>query len=193
MRDWDSNLDGKLLSQALRGSEAAFAELYELRQGSIYRFALHMTGAPSIAEDVTQEAFLTLLESGRRFDTSRGTLQSFLFGIARNHVLKRLNKDRAASHEEISDEFGCEEEILDDLTRRETIECVRRAVLSLPETYREAVVLCDLEDASYEEAAAALECPVGTVRSRLSRGRAMLAQKLADYAAVYSTAPRSSR
>ena len=81
--------------------------------------------------------------------------------------------------EEFAAELAADDDVLDDLTRRETIEAVRSAVLSLPTQYREAVVLCDLENASYEDAAAALECPVGTVRSRLSRGRGMLAQKLA--------------
>jgi len=71
-----------------------------------------------------------------------------------------------------------DEDLLDDLTRRETVEYVRQAVVSLPPSYREVVVLCDLENATYEEAAAVLECPVGTVRSRLNRGRTMLAQKL---------------
>ncbi len=74
--------------------------------------------------------------------------------------------------------FACDDDVLGDLTRRETIEQVRRAVLSLPAVYREVVVLCDLQDLSYEDAADALDCPVGTVRSRLSRGRGMLAQKL---------------
>ena len=68
---------------------------------------------------------------------------------------------------------------LDDLTKRETIESVRRAVLSLPTVYREAIVLCDLQDTSYEDAAQVLDCPIGTVRSRLNRGRSMLASKLA--------------
>src|SRR4029077_7848542 len=93
--------------------------------------------------------------------------------------LRRIEKERTA--EPLGEEFAGGEDLLDDLTRRETVEQVRRAVLSLPEAYREAVVLCDLENASYEDAAAALECPVGTVRSRLSRGRAMLAQKLAAH------------
>jgi len=70
------------------------------------------------------------------------------------------------------------EDLLEDLTRRESIEQVRQAVLSLPPVFREAVVLCDLQDSSYEDAAVALDCPVGTVRSRLSRGRAMLVRKL---------------
>ena len=76
------------------------------------------------------------------------------------------------------EEFAGDVDLLGDLTQRETIEQIRRAVLSLPALYREVVVLCDLQDLSYQDAAAALDCPVGTVRSRLNRGRAMLAEKL---------------
>ncbi len=89
-----------------------------------------------------------------------------------------MEKERTAEPETAMEEFACGEDLLEDLTQRETIEQVRRAVLSLPGPYREAVVLCDLEDLSYQEAAEALDCPVGTVRSRLNRGRAMLARKL---------------
>ena len=177
-----SESDEKLLGRALKGDEGAFTDLYRRRQGPVYRFAIHMTGSVAVAEDVTQEVFLALLENGRRFDAARGTVLSFLYGIARNRVLQRIGKDRGAEPVSAAEEFAGGEDVLDDLTRRETVEQVRRAVLSLPTAYREAVVLCDLENASYEEAAAALECPVGTVRSRLSRGRAMLANKLARHA-----------
>jgi len=174
-----SESDEKLLGRMLEGDEEAFTTLYRRRQGPVYRFALHMTGSTGIAEDVTQEVFLVLFENGRRFDGSRGPLLSFLYGIARNRVLRRIEKERAA--EPVVEDYAGNEDLLEDLTRRETVEQVRRAVLSLPNAYREAVVLCDLENVSYEDAAAALECPVGTVRSRLSRGRAMLAQKLAAH------------
>ena len=169
--------DQELLRGTLAGDEESFAALYKQRQGAVYRFALHMTGSAPLAEDVTQEVFLALLHSGRRFDPSRGPLASFLYGIARNLVRRRLEQDRVEPQAVVED-LACEEDLLDDLTRRETIEQVRRAVVSLPPFYPEVVVLCDLETASYEEAAAALDCPIGTVRSRLSRGRAMLAQKL---------------
>jgi RNA polymerase sigma-70 factor (ECF subfamily) len=174
-----SESDEKLLGRMLEGDEDAFTTLYRRRQGPVYRFALHMTGSAAIAEDVTQEVFLVLLENGRRFDGSRGPLLSFLYGIARNRVLRRIEKERAA--EPVVGDYAGNEDLLDDLTRRETVEQVRCAVLSLPAAYREALVLCDLENTSYEDAAAALECPVGTVRSRLSRGRAMLVQKLAAH------------
>jgi RNA polymerase sigma-70 factor (ECF subfamily) len=169
--------DEKLLERALGGSEESFTTLYRRRSGPVYRFALHMSGEAAIAEDVTQEVFLALLESGKRFDASRGTVASFLYGIARHRVLRRI-EDKRPEDLTAADEAMGDDDVLDDLTRRETIEQVRRAVLSLPPGYREAVVLCDLENASYEEAAAALACPVGTVRSRLSRGRSILAQKL---------------
>jgi RNA polymerase sigma-70 factor (ECF subfamily) len=171
--------DDELLRGAREGDEAAFTALYRRRQGAVYRFALHMSGHAAISEDVTQEVFLALLEGGGRFDPSRGSLLSFLYGIARNLLVRRLG---AKQPEEYTEEPAADDDVLEDLTRRETIEAVRSAVLSLPAQYREAVVLCDLESASYEDAAAALECPVGTVRSRLSRGRGMLAQKLATKA-----------
>jgi len=167
--------DSELLGQALAGDEGAFTALYRLRHPPVYRFALQMTGSVPIAEDITQEVFMALLETGRRFDPARGTLASFLYGIVRNFVLRRLERERDT--EEMRECAG-DDDVLGDLTRRETIDHVRRAVLSLPAAYREAVVLCDLQDLSYEDAAAALDCPVGTVRSRLNRGRAMLAKKL---------------
>jgi RNA polymerase sigma-70 factor (ECF subfamily) len=163
------------LLRAIRaGDQDAFTEFYRERQGAIFRFALQMTGSVEVAEDVTQETFLALLDSAKRYDAARGSVSAFLYGIARNQVLRRIGNRR----DEPLDEHATADDVLMDLTRRESVKIVRRAVLSLPPAYREAVVLCDLGDASYEEAAAILECPIGTVRSRLNRARAMLAQKL---------------
>jgi RNA polymerase sigma-70 factor (ECF subfamily) len=170
--------DYELLVGMLAGDEEAFTALYRRRQGPVYRFALQMTGNVVIAEDVTQEVFMALLSKTAKYDPARGSLASFLYGVARNLVLRRIEKTA-----EIEDYAG-PEDILDDLTRRETVENVRRAVLSLPPVYREAVVLCDINDTSYEEAARVLDCPIGTVRSRLNRGRSMLAQKLAVRSSV---------
>ncbi len=173
-----TDTDQELLKRVCDGDEAAFTALYRRRQGAVYRFALQMTGSAGIAEDVTQEVFIALLQHGRRFDPGRGTLASFLYGIARNKVLRRLEKDRGTEPETAMEDVAGEVDLLGELTQRETIDQVRRAVLSLPPAYREAVVLCDLQDLNYQDAAVALDCPIGTVRSRLNRGRAMLAQKL---------------
>ena len=100
-------------------------------------------------------------------------------GVARNHVLKLLERDRAyIGFEDDTAERRRRTAMPLELTRAETIENIRQAVLELPAVYREAMVLCDLEGISYAEAAVALGVPVGTIRSRIARGRSLLAQKL---------------
>jgi RNA polymerase sigma-70 factor (ECF subfamily) len=125
------------------------------------------------------------MREGQAFDPARGSLNSFLLGVARNYVLRRLRGEQFLTP--MADDF--EQDVpgeppagangpLDNLTRAETIESVRRAVLSLPERYREVVVLCELEDLSYVEAAEVLGVAIGTIRSRLHRARALLVEKL---------------
>ena len=146
----------------------------------IFRFALHMSGSTTTAEEVTQETFLMLIHQPNRFDPARGEISAFLFGVARNLVRKHLERGRKFEcMEDAGDErFSSGEDILGDLTRSENIEALKDAILVLPAKYREAVVLCDLQEMSYEAAAEVMECPVGTVRSRLNRARAMLMVKL---------------
>jgi RNA polymerase sigma-70 factor (ECF subfamily) len=178
--DLGQTSDETLLRQSAGGDEKAFLTLYRRRQAGIYRFALHMSGSASMAEEVTQEVFLAVIRDGKRFDESRGTAAAFLFGVARNHVLKLLQRSRAyiGLDAESAAEPPASVDVLSDLTRAEAVENVRQAVLELPAVYREAVVMCDLQEMSYADAAEALRVPIGTVRSRVARGRAILAQKL---------------
>ena len=177
--------DSELLRLMLAGDEEAFTLLYRRRQGGIYRFALQMCGSPSVAEDVTQEVFLFLMRQGKVFDPARGSLSSFLLGVARNHVLRRLRGDQVlvalgdeVDDDAVVDQLTAEPRLLEDLTRAETIESVRKAILTLPERYREVVVLCELQEMSYVETADILGCAIGTVRSRLHRARSLLLAKL---------------
>ena len=175
--------DIDLLQRALAGDEESFTALYRRRQGSVFRFALQMSGRRSVAEEVTQEVFLAMIREAGRFDPGRGSLMAYLYGIARNHVLRCLERDRlyvsmADEPDGESAQWTAKEDTLGDLTRGETIESVRQAVLSLPANFREVVVLCDLHEMSYADAAAALDCAVGTVRSRLHRARGMLLEKM---------------
>jgi RNA polymerase sigma-70 factor (ECF subfamily) len=177
--------DNELLSAMLGGDEEALATLYRRRHGSIYRFALQMSGSPALSEDVTQEVFMILMRDGMTYDPARGPIGAFLFGVARNLVRQRLGReqfyvsmDDDADGGNVIDEFPGGVCPLDELSRGETIESVRRAVLSLPPRYREVVVLCELQELSYAEAAGVLDCAIGTVRSRLHRGRAMLIEKM---------------
>lgn len=179
--------DAELLRLMLAGDEEAFASLYRRRQAGVYRFALQMSGSEAVAEDVVQEVFLALVREGHRFDAARGSsLSSYLYGIARNHVLRVFEKERptVALVEEETGETPAHENLiargdpLGDLTRADEVGRLRQAVLALPAHYREVVVLCELHEMSYAEAAEALGCAVGTVRSRLHRARAMLAEKM---------------
>ena len=176
--------DTELLRSMLAGSEEALAQLYHRRQGGVYRFALQMSGSKTIAEDVTQEVFLFLMRDGHVFDPNRGSVSAFLFGVARNHVLRRLRVEHLLaplgddSEDDVPLHATADLCPLEDLTRAETIESVRKAVLSLPSKYREVVVLCELQDISYGETAEILGCAIGTVRSRLHRARALLLTKL---------------
>jgi RNA polymerase sigma-70 factor, ECF subfamily len=172
--------DESLLCRSVAGDENAFLELYRRRQGGVYRFALHMSGSTAIAEEVTQEVFLAVIRDGKRFDANRGAASAFLIGVARNHVLKVLQRNKAyiGLEEEAAEPATPGEDVVSTLARAEAVETVRQAVLELPAVYREAVVLCDLQELSYADAAEAMGVPVGTVRSRIARGRALLAQKL---------------
>jgi RNA polymerase sigma-70 factor (ECF subfamily) len=177
--------DSELLRSMLAGDEEALALLYRRRQGAVYRFALQMSGSKTVAEDVTQEVFLFLMRDGHVFDPEKGSVSAFLLGVARNYVLRRLRVEQQLTP--LGDDFDDDVTVLhastdicplEDLTRAETIESVRRAVLSLPSKYREVVVLCELQDISYGETAEILGCAIGTVRSRLHRARALLLAKL---------------
>jgi RNA polymerase sigma-70 factor, ECF subfamily len=176
--------DDELLMRVRHGDEQAFVSLYRRRQGAIYRFAMHMSGSAATAEDVTQEVFLALIREDCGFDPERGSLSAYLFGIARKLVLRYLERGRSdmaleLNGDEISrPELAAADNPLVDLTRKETLEALQKAVLALPRRYREVVVLCDLEEQDYADAAVALGCPIGTVRSRLHRARALLLEKL---------------
>jgi RNA polymerase sigma-70 factor (ECF subfamily) len=136
----------------------------------------------SVADDIVQETFLAVLRQTSRKDRVTESVRGYLFGIARHLVMKRL----AGRHEvplvepETLEHTGEANalNVLDDLVTAETVDAVRRAVESLSSDYREVVVLCDLQELDYEAAAGVMQCPVGTVRSRLHRARMLLARKL---------------
>jgi RNA polymerase sigma-70 factor, ECF subfamily len=179
--------DARLLERARRGDEDAFSQLFGRYQAAIYRYAVHMCG-PEAGDDIVQDTFLSVLRQRSRTDAPR-TIVGYLFGIARHVVLQRLGSKYKAAFAEAGDEDVSQVAsnaltALEDLTLTETIASVRAAVQSLPLVYREVVVLCDLQDMDYAAAAGILQCPVGTIRSRLSRARALLVAKLGAVHAV---------
>jgi RNA polymerase sigma-70 factor (ECF subfamily) len=177
--------DDELLEQMAAGDGLAFTTLFRRRQAQVYRFALHVTGSPSAAEDVTQEVFLTLIREAGRYEPGRSGVLAWLCGIARNHARRRLARDSRLVSLPETPEGDPEIDVDDDaphpfdaMAHAEQVRDLHTALQTLPVHYREVIALCDLQEMNYVEAAAALECAVGTVRSRLHRGRALLAEKL---------------
>lgn len=168
----------RLLERFSKGDSEAFAVLYSLHHRAIFRFALNMSADVDVAAEITQEVFVWLVENPGRFDPKRAGLATFLIGIARQFLRRRrrlafrwLPLKEAAEKPagaNVEEEWECSIDVAP----------LRSAISRLPGRYREAIVLCDLEDRSYEEAAAVVGCTIGTVRSRLHRARELLARKL---------------
>jgi RNA polymerase sigma-70 factor (ECF subfamily) len=186
MRITEPDRDDVLLRRAAKGDEEAFTLLYRRHQAAIHRFSLRMTGSAWAAEEIVQDVFMILMRDPKKYDSQRGTVGGFLYGIARNRVMKHLERlPREVSLEQKNEDGSGAGIVLQDVVTpanwaetRERMQQVRAAVLELPAEFREAVVLCELEELSYEEAARTAGCPVGTIRSRLHRGRALLLAKL---------------
>jgi RNA polymerase sigma-70 factor (ECF subfamily) len=156
-------------------TDLEFRNAFHLHKDVLYRFAYRMTGSGTVAEDVVQDCFLHLWRKPDQFDPDRGTLRSWLLGIARNNILKRWRGQRL-------------EEVLDDdavvtaplnIERRERSEIVAGAVAALPPLQREALILAEYEELSLDEIARATGMQIAAVKSRLHRARENLRRMLA--------------
>jgi RNA polymerase sigma factor (sigma-70 family) len=170
--------DSQLWDRALGGEPEAFGELFDRHSGSIFAFCLRRTGDRTAAEDLMSATFLHAWRRRADVDLTQGPLP-WLYGIAANLVRRHL---RGASRREAAMAAvppdppvpDPSDRIADRLDEAGRVARVMSALRSLPESDRELFVLCVWQELSYEEAAAALGIPVGTVRSRLSRARSRL-------------------
>jgi RNA polymerase sigma-70 factor (ECF subfamily) len=182
----DNLRDDVLLRRVAKGDEDAFTLVYRRHQAAIYRFALRMTGHAWASEEIVQDVFMTLMRDPKKYDSERGPLAAYLYGIARNRVMKHLERVPREVALDEQDDNGNHARAravtsttpMHLLEQQDRAKQVRAAVLDLPAEFRETVVLCELEELSYEEAAQLIGCPIGTIRSRLHRGRALLLAKL---------------
>jgi RNA polymerase sigma-70 factor (ECF subfamily) len=172
--------DEHSIRHLLRGHEDAFMEIYRKCSGAVYRFALYMTGDRQVAEEVTQDTFVFLLANASSYNSARGSLLSWLLGVTRNQSRRALATlgEADALDDSAEAEIPDMGDVFEDFAQRELIGEIRRVVGSLPPTLREVVILCELQELDYKEAASVIGCPVGTVRSRLNRARALLVAKL---------------
>lgn len=174
-----------LLARMKQGDEEAFALLYRRHKDSVYRLALLYCGRPATAADVTQDAFVFFITHADRYDATRGTLASWLCGVARNLARKAAGeREEATDPADLTDDAAPHPDHVDHdtplerLLRGEAAEEVRRALARIAPHYRDVLILCELSELSYAEAAQVCGIDIGTVRSRLSRARAQLAKRL---------------
>jgi RNA polymerase sigma-70 factor (ECF subfamily) len=170
--------DEQLIAAVAAGDREAFGALYRRRRPDVYRFALHMTGTPATAEDVVQDVFLLVIQEATRYSAARAPVVPWLLGIARNLARRRLSDRRHEPLPGPGDGPAITADPADGLARMRQVDALRQALGTLPIPYREAVVMCDLQELSYQDAASVAGCAIGTVRSRLHRGRQMLAAKM---------------
>jgi RNA polymerase sigma-70 factor (ECF subfamily) len=188
--------DAELAERLKRRDENAFLNLYDLHRSTVFRFLMYMTGSAAAAEELAQEVFVAILDAMcagtlTQFDPERGTWEGYLLGIARNLArANRRKENRVVSLDSVLDtpEWNrqlatiCQTspswDVATLVATRSELEVLQRAILELPEHYRGALVLCALQEKSYRDAGAILQCSEGTVASRVNRAKSILAAKL---------------
>lgn len=186
----DVDSDGALARRAAAGDEVAFEALVKKFGGPLLNYCRRMVGDATVAEDLAQETFVKFYLGLPGFDPSR-PVSPFLYRIAHNHCLDWLRKKKVPTVALVWEDEDGEARVADApdsslapdklLERREVWQAVDEALASLPPVYRSALIMRHREGLSYEEIAAALDMPLGTVKARIHRGREKLQQKLARF------------
>jgi RNA polymerase sigma-70 factor (ECF subfamily) len=182
--------DAELVRQLRHGDGCAAQALYQRHVAGLLRFTVAIGGCRQTAEDAVHDTFIELLRHPQRFDPRRGSLSAYLFSIARHRMARFARSARRSVQLTLddADELAKADRSAvpaprlisaeDEAERAHSIEQVRAAILALPLLHREVIALCDLEELPYADVALILNCPLGTVRSRLHRARAQLALRL---------------
>jgi RNA polymerase sigma-70 factor (ECF subfamily) len=182
------NIETELIEKAAEGDAAAFGKIYFLLRDPIYGFAFRMLGENSTAEDITQETFVFFIENSKKYQAERGSLLSFLCGVARNRILHHLRKngdrfdqsqDEIDNFIEPADEFG--RSPLEVLLEQELEIKVNESLAELPPLQREAIILREMQELSYEDIARITGDDVNAVKVRIYRARRNLARRIAPY------------
>ena len=167
--------DEDLMQLVRRGDTFAFEVVYERHATAAFSLAYRMTGARNVAEDVVQEAFLSLWRSGARYDRDRGSVRTWVLGIVHNRAIDALRRSmvhdrRRASDEGIEERFESGERTDVEVARRDEAREVRTALRSLPAEQSHVIKLAYFGGFSHSEIADMLDTPIGTVKGRMRLG-----------------------
>jgi RNA polymerase sigma-70 factor, ECF subfamily len=177
--------DSECMARLANGDATAVRELYQRHGRALLRFSSAMCRSRQAAEDMVHDTFVALLREQVSFDPAQGTVFGYLCGVLRHRVSRHFRQQRrwvALNMENDTSSSNVAETAspADEIARAEITAAFRRAMLELPLQHREVIALCDLEELPYTTVAGILDCPVGTVRSRLHRARALLTIRLAS-------------
>ena len=177
--------DAELVTRCRSGDRQAWDTIVRNRHARIYGLAYRFTGRADEAEDLTQEVFLKVYRTLHLYRSESGGLETWIVRVARNHFIDHYRKYKVEKTRTtpLEDHFDVAtspttriETPAEALDRKEAGERVHRLLQKLPQDQREAVVLRDLEELTYEEISDLLKLPIGTVKSRINRGRIELAR-----------------
>jgi RNA polymerase sigma-70 factor (ECF subfamily) len=187
--------DAALLMRSADGDAAAATELYRRHSAAVYRFVRVATGSEAEAADILQETFMSVLERRAGFDPRRGSCTAYLCGVARHLVYRRFDQrtETTSEIEELAETTGAVPSLpapFDEAERSQALQRLHTAIRALPPHYRDVLILVELQEMSYADTAAITGIELGTVRSRLARARARLAELLGASVANTDGHPR---
>ncbi|MBV9464638.1 MAG: sigma-70 family RNA polymerase sigma factor [Solirubrobacterales bacterium] len=176
--------DRELIALAREGNADAFEVIYDRHAGAAYSLAARLCGSGGAAEDVVQEAFLSLWRGRDYYQPTRGEVRSWLLGIVHNAAIDRLRRSgvherRRASAEGIEERLEAPERTETEVARREQASEVRAALERLPEEQRQVIELAYFDGLTHSQIAARLEQPMGTIKGRMRLGLLKLQTQLA--------------
>jgi RNA polymerase sigma-70 factor, ECF subfamily len=184
-QDLRSLADEDVMQLVRRGDAQAFEIVYERHSAAAFSLAYRMMGTRSGAEDVTQDAFLSLWRSGARYDRARGSVRTWVLGIVHHRAIDALRRStvhdkRRASDEGIEERFEAAERTDVEAARREEAGTVRNALSTLPADQCQVIELAYFGGFTHTEIAEMLEAPVGTIKGRMRLGLKKMRAQLGE-------------
>ncbi|MCA1689259.1 MAG: sigma-70 family RNA polymerase sigma factor [Actinobacteria bacterium] len=177
--------DEDLMQLVRQGEAAAFEVIYDRHCNAAFSLAYRMTGKRGVAEDVVQEAFLSLWRSGARYDRTRGSVRTWTLGIVHNRAIDALRRGivhdrRRASDEGIEERFEAKENTEVEVARRDESREIREAMSDLPREQSQVIELAYFGGFTHTEIASMLGAPIGTIKGRMRLGLAKMRLALGD-------------
>jgi RNA polymerase sigma-70 factor (ECF subfamily) len=177
--------DEDLMGLVQDGDARAFEVIFDRHGDVAFSLAYRMCGRRAMAEDVVQEAFLSLWRSGARYDRTRGSVRSWVLGVVHNRAIDLFRRDTVRAGKDVSDEdavqrLASDESIEREVQRREDATRVRAALAELPGEQRQVIELAYFGGFSHSQIAEMLSLPAGTVKGRMRLGLTKLRLNLSD-------------